>query len=163
MTLRDDSGATRHANRRRVLLAGAAAVGGLAAVAGCTGGGGDDDRDPQQQVDDYLSNDDTYDGNIEDRTDESSPTVAVGAEGNGNNFAYAPSAIRVATGTTVTWEWTGLGSRHNVVHENGAFDSRLVAEEGHTYQYTFESEGVFRYYCSPHETAGMKGAVVVEG
>ncbi|PSQ59342.1 hypothetical protein BRD18_03685, partial [Halobacteriales archaeon SW_7_71_33] len=125
-----DSGAndaTKRIGRRRYLLAGAATVAALGGVAGCTGGEGggdgdeDEEADPQQRVDDYLSNDETYDGSVEDLTGESAPTVAVGAAGNTGNFAFDPSALRVSTGTAVTWEWTGKGSSHNVVHEDGAF------------------------------------------
>ena len=165
----DATDATRRIGRRRYLLAGAATVAALGGVAGCTGGGGGDgdenengEVDPQQRVDDYLSNDETYDGSIEDLTGESAPTVAVGAAGNAGHFAFDPSAVRVSTGTTVTWEWTGEGSSHNVVHEDGAFESELVVEAGHAFGYTFEETGVFRYYCTPHKTSGMKGAVVVE-
>jgi hypothetical protein len=63
------------------------------------------------------------------------------------------------------WEWTGQGGAHNVVAENGAFDSgEPVGEEGTTFEYTFADAGegdVFRYACSPHRGVGMKGAVAV--
>ena len=166
-----DPDATRRTGRRRYPLAGAVTVAALGGVAGCTdggggGGGGDGDQngdaDPRQRVDDYLSNDGTYDGSIEDLTGESAPTAAVGAAGNAGDFVFNPSAVRVSTGTTVTWEWTGEGSSHDVAHEDGAFESELVAETGHVFEYTFEGTGVFRYYRTPHETSGTKGAVVVE-
>uniref|UniRef100_UPI0023A95C99 plastocyanin/azurin family copper-binding protein n=1 Tax=Halorubrum distributum TaxID=29283 RepID=UPI0023A95C99 len=52
-----------------------------------------------------------------------------------------------------------------VVEENGAFDSgSAVAEEGTTFEHTFEDAGegdVFRYACEPHQSVGMKGAVAV--
>jgi halocyanin-like protein len=69
----------------------------------------------------------------------------------------------VSSGTTVTWEWTGEGGAHNVVHEDGDFDSgSAVDSDSETYEYTFDSTGTYEYYCSPHETVGMKGVVVVE-
>jgi halocyanin-like protein len=89
-------------------------------------------------------------------------TVTVGAQGNGGYLAFDPAAVRVSSGTTVTWEWTGQGGSHNVVAEDGSFESELVAEEGHTFSHTFEESGAYRYYCQPHETLGMNGAVVVE-
>jgi halocyanin-like protein len=162
---------------RRTILGGtvAAAVG----LAGCSGGGGtaagdsgatDEPTDTAAEggsggsagaVEEYLSDVGNYDG-IVDETGASEVTVTVGAEANGGNFGFAPAAIRVSTGTKVVWKWNGLGSTHNVVAEDGAFESELVAEEGHTFSRTFEESGTVEYYCTPHKTMGMKGVVVVE-
>jgi halocyanin-like protein len=89
-------------------------------------------------------------------------TVAVGAEGNGGNFAFDPAAIRVSSGTTVVWNWTGQGAQHNVVAEDGSFESELTEEEGFTFEHTFSESGTYEYACTPHRSLGMKGAVVVE-
>ena len=108
----------------------------------------------------WFSNTDNYDG-VVDETGADEVTVEVGAEANGGAYGFAPAAVRVDPGTTVTWEWTGAGGSHNVVETDGAFESELVGEEGHAFEHTVESEGVFRYSCTPHGTLGMKGAVVV--
>jgi halocyanin-like protein len=89
-------------------------------------------------------------------------TVAVGASGNGGNFAFDPAAVRVSTGTTVVWEWTGQGAQHNVAAEGGGFESDLSSEEGYTFEHTFSETGTYKYVCTPHRTLGMKGVVVVE-
>lgn len=103
-----------------------------------------------------------YDG-VHDLTGQDSVTVAVGAAGNGGGYAFAPAAVRVSPGTTVVWEWTGNGGTHNVVNrEDGLFESELTVSEGHTFEYTFEDSGEYRYVCVPHETLGMVGVVVVE-
>jgi halocyanin-like protein len=102
-----------------------------------------------------------YDGTV-DATGESDVEITVGAQGNGGNLAFDPPAVRVSTGTTVVWTWTGAGGSHNVAATDGSFESELVAEEGHTFSQTFEEPGTVRYVCTPHETLGMKGAVVVE-
>jgi halocyanin-like protein len=68
----------------------------------------------------------------------------------------------VSRGTTIVWEWTGDGGTHNVVAENNEFESKSSNSNGHTYEYTFEDTGVFKYVCEPHRSAGMKGAIVVE-
>lgn len=89
--------------------------------------------------------------------------MQVGASGNGGNFAFAPPTIRVASGTTVTWEWTSEGGGH-VVAEDGAFDSGEVQSgSGITFEHIFEGTGTFLYQCEPHGSLGMKGAVVIEG
>jgi halocyanin-like protein len=130
---------------------------------GADGGGSDggDGGGVPSEVSDYLSDDDTFDG-VQDMTGQSSVTVMSGSEGNNGNFAFDPSAIRVDAGTTVTWEWTGKGGQHNVVDEDGAFESDLTAEEGFTFEHTFEESGTTLYYCQPHKTLGMKGAVIVQ-
>jgi halocyanin-like protein len=104
-----------------------------------------------------------FDG-VVDRRGQSEVTVEVGAQGNGGAFAFGPAAIRVDPGTTVIWEWTGEGGGHNVVAEEGtdyAYESDLVSEAGFTFEHTFEQEGISKYYCTPHRSLGMKGAVVV--
>jgi halocyanin-like protein len=143
---------------RRGLLragAGAAAAATAAATAGPAGAQSGADFDG------YLSDVANYDGTVADGTGRDSVTVAVGAQGNGGGFAFDPPAVKVDPGTTVVWEWTGAGGQHNVVENSGAFGSELVVEEGFTYEQSFESEGVVKYYCRPHQTLGMKGVVVV--
>jgi halocyanin-like protein len=134
------------------------------------GGEGSDGGTPQgppanPDYEDFFSNVDNFDGTTVDWTDRDSVEIAVGAEGNGGNFAFDPPAVRVTPGTEVTWRWTGQGSTHNVVSTSGGpLDSGdAVQEAGTTYSYTFEEMGVYTYYCEPHESLGMKGAVVVGG
>ncbi|WP_434521939.1 halocyanin domain-containing protein [Halorubrum sp. AS12] len=111
---------------------------------------------------DWFENVGNYEG-TQDLRGQDEVSVSVGAGENG--LLFDPPAILVDQGTTVIWEWTGEGGGHNVVEEDGAFESgEPVAEEGTTFEYTFEdaSEGdVFRYACAPHQGAGMKGAVAV--
>jgi halocyanin-like protein len=165
----DDTEETTRIGRRSYL----AAVGGVgvAALAGCSGGGGgdggdggdgDDGGSAPAEVSDYLSNTGNFDGSVADMTGSDEVTVDVGASGNGNNWAFGPPAIRVSTGTTVVWEWTGKGSLHNVVPEEGDWQSKTVGTAGHTFQHTFEDAGTVRYFCRPHKGSGMKGVVVVE-
>ncbi|WP_276270789.1 halocyanin domain-containing protein [Haloarcula litorea] len=129
-------------------------------------GGGSGRQGPPANPDyggwfDGVSN---FDGTV-DRTGQDSVEVAVGAQGNNGAFAYSPAAVRVSPGTEVVWTWTGEGGGHNVVSEgDGPLDSGSpVSEAGTTYSYTFEEPGIYEYYCTPHESLGMKGAVVVGG
>ncbi len=102
-----------------------------------------------------------YDG-VVDRTGEDEVTVQVGSQANGGAFGFGPAAISVSSGTTVTWEWTGDGGSHDVQADDGSFASELTDEAGHTFSHTFDNTGTTKYYCMPHKTMGMKGAVVVE-
>jgi len=171
----DSDGGPRLSRRgalRRTLGAGAAL--GAAGVAGSgsalaqeneSGGGnesgGNESAGEAQEGPnwgDWFSDVDNYES-TQDLRGQASVTVAVGA---GQGFAFDPPAIWVDPGTTVTWEWTGQATPHNVVHEGGdAFGSELLSEEGATFEHTFEEDGQFRYVCEPHVSAGMKGGVAV--
>lgn len=104
---------------------------------------------------------DNFEGTV-DQTGQLEAVVRVGAEGNGGKFAFEPPAIKVNPGTRVVWKWVGEGGQHNVVAEDGNFESPLTDKEGFTFGHSFEEGGVVRYYCKPHRGAGMKGAVAVE-
>jgi halocyanin-like protein len=110
------------------------------------------------QYEGWFDDVDNYEGTVDYRG-QTEVTVTVGAGENG--LLFDPPAILVDPGTTVTWEWSGEGGTHNVVAENEAYESELVGEEGHTFEHTFETEDVFRYFCEPHRAVGMKGAVAV--
>ena len=146
--------------RRAFLRAGTAAVAGAAIASSAATAAAQSDPDNDDWFDD-VSN---YDGTTVDATGQSEVRVTVGAEGNQGNFAFDPPAVRVDPGTTVVFEWNGAGGSHNVVEadEDGAdYESELMGEAGATFSLTFESAGLSRYYCSPHLSLGMKGAVVV--
>ncbi|MEF8784272.1 MAG: halocyanin domain-containing protein, partial [Haloarculaceae archaeon] len=144
-------------SRRGFLRTAAGTAGATAVAAGASSGA----LAQEAPYDGYLSDDDTFDGTTADMTGQDEVTITVGAQGNDGAFAFDPSAIQVTPGTTVVWEWTGEGGSHNVVDEDGNFESELVADEGHTFEYTFEEERVFRYFCTPHKALGMKGVVAV--
>jgi len=121
-------------------------------------------QSPEGQADQFLSGVPNYDGDIVDETGNDEVTVAVGQ----NGLQFTPSAIRVNTGTTVTWEW--FGPNHNVVAQEDAFpqsdvppvvfDSGEPKSEG-TFEFTFEQAGGYPYLCNPHSYQ-MKGFVIVE-
>ncbi|KAB1194660.1 halocyanin domain-containing protein [Haloferax sp. MBLA0076] len=160
---------------RRSFLHATAATSGIALLAGCSGssggdGGSDGDSEatdspaPDREMpafDGWFERTGNYDG-VHDMTGEDEVTISVGAEGNGGGFAFGPAAVKVSTGTTVVWEWTGNGGTHNVLHREGEFESELTASEGFTFEHTFDATGEYRYVCVPHETLGMVGIVLVE-
>lgn len=124
-----------------------------------TDGGGD----LPKKVRSWMKGAAGFDGSVADKTDAKSPTVKVGAQSEKGPYAFDPAVIRVSTGTEVTWQWTGKGSLHNVVAKGGAFSSGdPVSDASATYSHTFEESGTYLYYCDPHRSLGMKGAVVVE-
>ena len=90
----------------------------------------------------------------------STKTVEVGA---GSGTSFAPEKTTIAPGGTVVWEWTGEGGAHNVVADDGAFNSGSPEEgSGITFEHTFQETGEFAYHCAPHEAVGMVGTIVVQ-
>ncbi|WP_129116296.1 halocyanin domain-containing protein [Halegenticoccus tardaugens] len=153
----------RHTVSRRQLLQSASGILVIGSVAGCLGGdtrgsGGDSDGDGKTSVNEWLANTGNYES-LRDLTGKTSVTVKVGDQGNAGRNAFAPAAIRITPGTTVTWNW--VDGYHNVVANGGEFDSGNP-EQNMTFEHTFESPGTYLYYCEPHESIGMKGAIVVE-
>ncbi|MDS0296251.1 halocyanin domain-containing protein [Halogeometricum luteum] len=98
---------------------------------------------------------------VVDATGESEVAVEVGSPGNGGDFGFSPPVVRVDPGATVTWEWTGAGGSHNVVAEDGSFESAYHSEAGATFSADAPSSGVVPYACVPHSAMGMRGALVV--
>jgi plastocyanin len=85
---------------------------------------------------------------------------------------FEPHVVRVTKGGTV--RWTNESGTHSTTayapakdkpqlmpDGAAAWDSGIFTEEGATFEHTFETEGVYHYYCTPHETMGMIGSVVV--
>jgi halocyanin-like protein len=165
-------------DRRKVLKAGGATL--MLATAGCMGGGdGDDGSDGEDGSDggdgsdgsdgsdggdvpsegaDHLSDANGYDGTVEDMTGQDSVTIENGT--NEPDYAFNPAAVRVSTGTEVTWNWVSNG--HSVKATSGAdFDSG-IENEGFSHTETFDESGVVLYVCTPHQAVGQLGAVIVE-
>lgn len=89
-------------------------------------------------------------------------------------LTYAPSTAQARVGQTVVWVNTSsmahtvtadpslAASAASVSLPPGAepFASPLVSAGG-SYSHTFTVAGTYRYFCQPHEGAGMIGVVVV--
>lgn len=84
-----------------------------------------------------------------------------------DGLVFESPAINVDDGATVRWVWTGSGGDHNVVEQDGAFESETTGEEGFEFEHEFEEDpedeeaNVYNYVCTPHEGVGMFGSVVV--
>ena len=148
---------------RRQYLAGAA-VAGTFLLAGClaTGERPDEPTLPiEPEYGGWFDGVGTYQGTLDYRGREA-VEIDVGAPGDLGYFKFAPVAVAVSPGTTVTWRWTGKGGGHDVVADNGAFASGdLVTTADHTFSHTFDAPGVYKYFCTPHRAMGMRGAVFV--
>jgi plastocyanin len=86
------------------------------------------------------------------------------------DFFFAPAAVVLQVGGTVTWTNNGP-SGHTVTSDAGSFDSGTLGPptpsdpyggttEGGTYQRTFSAAGTFDYHCAIHP--GMRGRITVQ-
>jgi amicyanin len=74
------------------------------------------------------------------------------------NFAFAPAAITVKVGTTVTW--TNKDEEpHTVFSSAGGMKSPVLASNQSTYSFTFTTAGSYDYNCTIHPF--MHGNVTV--
>lgn len=96
---------------------------------------------------------------------------------------FEPAELTISGGETITFRNTSsephtVTAYQNEMPEGAAYFSSggLSSEEsardeladalvaaGETYELTLVEPGTYRYFCIPHEEAGMKGTIVVEG
>ena len=75
------------------------------------------------------------------------------------NFEFVPATININPGDTVIWN--AVQGAHDVVANDGSFSSGAVKQAPWTFSHKFNTEGTFRYFCSPHQGFGMVGTIVV--
>ena len=158
-------------SRRNFLRAAGAGAGVAAATGAATaqegeggeGGGGQGPVDWGGYLDDNAAN---WAGEADtvDATGQSEVTIEVGPSGVNNGNAFVPAGIVVDPGTTIVWEWVNGG--HNivpdVVPEGASFEGvESLLGAGETHEETFDTDGIYGYYCAPHQAQGMYGGVAV--
>ena len=87
------------------------------------------------------------------------PTAPTSAAVSLHDNFYAPAAVTIAAGVTVTWTWAGANP-HTVTSDTGVFDSSPAKTSG-TFSFTFPSAGTFHYHCLVHGFI-MSGTVTVQ-
>lgn len=104
--------------------------------------------------------------------DGPSASVAVTMKTTGDGTHFEPHAVWVEQGGTVTWKLDS-GSHTTTTYAEGndrpqripddasGWNSGTLSEPGTTFEHTFETVGVYDYFCIPHQTTGMIGTVIV--
>ncbi|WP_254762846.1 cupredoxin domain-containing protein [Natrinema marinum] len=162
------------------IASGAIAVG----LAGCVGGQSEDDEHDDtgshsHDADDApteSSQNESHGGNESHGHDATlegpSETAEVAMASTDSGQHFDPHVVWVETGGSVTWTNESGSHSTTAYHaDNGephlapdgatAWDSGVLSEQGGTFEHTFDTEGVYHYYCTPHETSGMIGSVIV--
>lgn len=152
-----DGGVTR----RTLLTAGGATA--LAASAG-TGAAQEGGATPSTVRPDFGGWLDGIDGGYRDARGNDEVVVRVGTQGNGGPFAFEPANLWIDPGTTVEFRWASDG--HNVLPESQPDGADVTWHEpientGFSYTATFETGGLYPYFCEPHRSLGMKGGIAV--
>jgi plastocyanin len=93
----------------------------------------------------------------------------------GEEAWFDPIGLRIEPGQTVRWTMASPGNPHTTTayHPSNAnhslripdaaapWDSGFLVKPGDAFEVTLPVDGVYDYFCLPHEAAGMVGRIVV--
>ena len=79
-----------------------------------------------------------------------------------NGISFEPAELTIQVGDTVIWINADNGL-HNVVADDGTFDSGEPSTASWQYSFTFNQGGTWDYSCEVHVGQGMVGTITVEG
>ena len=77
----------------------------------------------------------------------------------GNRNVYSDEVVRVEVGDTVTWLPTSKG--HNVEIVASPNRMKFKSKNNKEAKITFDTPGIYYYWCTPHKGMGMIGLVIV--
>ena len=82
-------------------------------------------------------------------------------DADGNRMVYSQEIVEIAVGSTVTWVSTDRF--HNVEMIASPNDMKFVSKGAKEASITFDTPGIYYYWCKFHKGEGMIGLVVVGG
>ena len=82
-------------------------------------------------------------------------------DSDGNRMVYSQEIVEIAVGSTVTWVSTD--KFHNVEMIASPNDMKFVLKGAKEASITFDTPGIYYYWCKFHKGEGMIGLVVVGG
>ena len=80
-------------------------------------------------------------------------------DANGNRMVYSQEIAKIEVGDTVTWLPASKG--HNVEMISSPNNMKYKSKNGKEAEITFDTPGIYYYWCTPHKGMGMIGLVVV--
>jgi plastocyanin len=101
--------------------------------------------------------------------------IRMQSDDRGGEVWFDPIGVRIEPGQTVRWIMASPGNPHTTTayHPRNAnhslriprgaqpWDSGFLLNPGDRFEVTLTAEGVYDYFCLPHEAAGMVGRLVV--
>lgn len=135
----------------------------------------DNEETEDQETEDEEDQEDHDDDHENSHSDELDSPVAhadVEMVTEDDEHHFEPHAVRIEKGGTVTWTLISGAHSATAYHSDNdrpdrvptgtnAWDSDVLSEEGATFEHTFDEEGVYDYFCRPHESVPMIGTVLV--
>ena len=82
-------------------------------------------------------------------------------DANGNKMVYSKEIAKIDVGDTVKWVPTSKG--HNVEIIESPNNMKFKSKNNKEAKITFDTPGIYYYWCTPHKGMGMIGLVVVGG
>ena len=80
-------------------------------------------------------------------------------DANGNRMVYSQEVAKIDIGDTVTWLPASKG--HNVEIITSPNKMKFKSKNGKEAKITFDTPGIYYYWCTPHKSMGMIGLIVV--
>lgn len=80
-------------------------------------------------------------------------------DANGNRMVYSQEVAKIDIGDTVTWLPASKG--HNVEIISSPNKMKFKSKNGKEAKITFDTPGIYYYWCTPHKSMGMIGLIVV--
>ena len=80
-------------------------------------------------------------------------------DSDGNKMVFSEQVARINVGDTITWLPTSKG--HNVEMIAAPMKIKFKSKPNKETSMTFETPGIYYYWCTPHKGMGMIGFVVV--
>jgi pseudoazurin len=80
-------------------------------------------------------------------------------DANGNKMVFSQEVVKIEVGDTITWLPTTKG--HNVEMISSPNKMKFKSKNGKEAKITFDTPGIYYYWCTPHKGMGMIGLVVV--
>jgi plastocyanin len=99
--------------------------------------------------------------------------VRMRSDAEGARVGFDPIGLRVEPGMTVRWvveanvhtatayHPANAGHPLRIPERAAPWDSGYLVEPGEAFEVTLAVEGVYDYFCAPHEVAGMVGRIIV--
>ena len=81
------------------------------------------------------------------------------------SMVFSQEIVRIEIGDTIYWKSTDKGHNVEFISKGGVPDGidKFKSKVGKDTEYTFNTPGIYAYWCTPHKTMRMIGFVFVGG
>ena len=78
-------------------------------------------------------------------------------------MVFSQDIVKINVGDTIFWEATNAGHNVEFISKNGVPEGvkKFKSKVGDSTEFTFDTTGIYAYWCTPHKTLGMIGFIIV--